>query len=86
VPAAIGFAAGGLALYAADVCLPMLGLSNPEQALAQMHKKDDDTTALDDSADGNGEAAAAADKTWRRVMLLVIAITVHNFPEGMAGG
>jgi zinc transporter ZupT len=25
-------------------------------------------------------------RTWRRVMLLVIAITVHNFPEGLAVG
>ncbi len=24
--------------------------------------------------------------SWRRILLLVIAITVHNFPEGMAVG
>ena len=26
------------------------------------------------------------DKQWKRVMLLIIAITVHNIPEGMAVG
>mmetsp|Transcript_62302 Transcript_62302/g.171304 ORF Transcript_62302/g.171304 Transcript_62302/m.171304 type:complete len:361 (-) Transcript_62302:504-1586(-) len=39
------------------------------------------------TAGGGGAAAGENDRdAWRRVMLLVIAITVHNFPEGLAVG
>lgn len=32
------------------------------------------------------EAAARADSSWRRILLLILAITIHNIPEGLAVG
>lgn len=32
------------------------------------------------------ELAAARSNSWRRIMLLVFAITLHNIPEGLAVG
>ncbi|XP_065339094.1 zinc transporter ZIP11 isoform X2 [Cloeon dipterum] len=41
-----------------------------------------------DSAQSNEEALTASGnkKRWKRILLLIIAITVHNFPEGLAVG
>ncbi|OQR93237.1 Zinc (Zn2)-Iron (Fe2) Permease (ZIP) Family [Achlya hypogyna] len=55
-------------------------------------KKDDDATEDDKNPGGEGHDDAitsfvsAKDMSFRRVVLLVIAITMHNFPEGMAVG
>lgn len=32
------------------------------------------------------EAAARAGSSWRRILLLILAITIHNIPEGLAVG
>uniref|UniRef100_A0A8C6TQQ7 Zinc transporter ZIP11 n=1 Tax=Neogobius melanostomus TaxID=47308 RepID=A0A8C6TQQ7_9GOBI len=32
------------------------------------------------------EAAARAESSWRRILLLILAITIHNIPEGLAVG
>lgn len=32
------------------------------------------------------EAAARAENSWRRILLLILAITIHNIPEGLAVG
>jgi len=61
---------------------------------------DDNKTALTTSASASASAvsaplsatalspasAAALARSWRRVLLLTVAITVHNFPEGLAVG
>lgn len=61
-PAAIGFMAGGLCLYAVDKILPHLHL-------------------------GLEVSQAEGLKTsWERSVLLVLAITLHNIPEGLAVG
>lgn len=62
LPAAIGFLAGGLFLWAVDHLLPHLHLNEPI------------------------EAAEGLKTTWRRSVLLVTAITLHNIPEGLAVG
>jgi zinc transporter, ZIP family len=62
LPAAIGFAAGGLALRLADYLLPHL---HPRLAAI-------DTEGIR--------------TTWQRATLLVLAITLHNVPEGLAVG
>ena len=61
-PAAIGFLAGGLCLYAIDKLLPHLHLG------------------LDVSQ------AEGLKTSWERSVLLVLAITLHNVPEGLAVG
>jgi ZIP family zinc transporter len=61
-PAATGFLAGGLLLYAIDKTLPHLHLG---LAVTQ---------------------AEGIKTSWRRSVLLVLAVTLHNIPEGLAVG
>lgn len=35
-------------------------------------------------AEGSSESERRKQQAWRRILLLVIAITVHNFPEGQS--
>jgi zinc transporter, ZIP family len=62
IPAAVGFAAGALFLFAMDKWLPHLHLNFPEE------KKEGVQTKL------------------QGTILLVLAITLHNIPEGLAVG
>ncbi len=62
IPAAVGFAAGALFLFALDKWLPHLHLNFPEE------KKEGVQTKL------------------QGTILLVLAITLHNIPEGLAVG
>ncbi|XP_030839943.1 zinc transporter ZIP11 isoform X3 [Strongylocentrotus purpuratus] len=129
VPAAIGFILGALFVYAADVFLPMLGISSPNVALAlqsenKLHAEYEDdltVTTVAQNADeetpdtstvtqrrkpginssvtvqfSNGDTGLPASPrdraaerglvTWKRILLLIIAITIHNIPEGLAVG
>ena len=86
VPAAVGFGTGAFSMLGAERVLDFFtrmtrGASHP--------KKNDDSTILDDETSSplNSAFGVEADATSvRRVLLLVLAITVHNFPEGMAVG
>lgn len=75
-------------MIAFKCCLIAITLS--EKELAGSHKKDDDVQGggYTDTESGENKNAGTANpnKSWHRVLLLVIAITVHNFPEGMAVG
>ncbi len=62
IPAAVGFAAGALFLFALDKLMPHLHLNFPEE------KKEGVQTKL------------------QGTILLVLAITLHNIPEGLAVG
>ncbi|MGB0916489.1 MAG: ZIP family metal transporter [Flavobacteriales bacterium] len=61
-PAAVGFLAGALFLFALDKVMPHLHINFPES------EKEGVETKMD------------------RTMLLVLAITLHNIPEGLAVG
>lgn len=39
-----------------------------------------------DRRESAARALAARQSQWKRIMLLVVAITVHNIPEGLAVG
>mmetsp|Transcript_16049 Transcript_16049/g.27652 ORF Transcript_16049/g.27652 Transcript_16049/m.27652 type:complete len:261 (+) Transcript_16049:415-1197(+) len=39
-----------------------------------------------DKAQAVDSCQPASGKSWRRLMLLVVAVTIHNFPEGLAVG
>lgn len=39
-----------------------------------------------EAASKRQEAAARAGSSWRRILLLILAITIHNIPEGLAVG
>ncbi|TYZ68379.1 hypothetical protein PybrP1_000623 [[Pythium] brassicae (nom. inval.)] len=91
LPAAIGFALGAAALFATESVLPVLEkmFGKPEN----LHKKNDDLSSAgaDPAHPSSPDPMASygvSSKTnsSRRVLLLVIAITLHNLPEGMAVG
>lgn len=87
VPAAVGFMLGALTLFGTERVLPMLEkyLGVSPESLA---KKDDDylKKKKDDDHESYDKPSAANTSSFRRVLLLVIAITLHNLPEGMAVG
>ena len=62
IPAAIGFAAGALALFGMDKLLPHLHINFSESE------------------------AEGVKTNWHKTTLLVLAITLHNIPEGLAVG
>lgn len=70
VPAAVGFMLGGIALWGVDKILPHL------------HPTSDQTG----STTGKRGAEGIKPESLRRSTLLVLAITLHNIPEGFAVG
>ncbi|GLE09034.1 hypothetical protein PINS_up020579 [Pythium insidiosum] len=95
VPAAVGFTLGALTLFGTEKALPFI-----EKMFGRPHdmsKKNDDYnaprspggSATVDPMEHFGIARSGGSKgqhSFRRVLLLVIAITLHNLPEGMAVG
>ena len=73
MPVALGFLCGGLLIQATDRLLDYLKGSLEELDLYK------------GLAVGDGKAASRQQRV-RRLLLLIIAITIHNFPEGMAVG
>lgn len=65
-----------------------LFLASTNAAEAAQAKKDDgSSSAKMPVAEGSSlELAAAKSGSWRRILLLVFAITLHNIPEGLAVG
>ena len=107
MPAAVGFAAGGLFLILGDYVrtspravvqyyrlfltvviarLQLIGLllASANEAEIKANKKQDKSSGV--SGDDSLEMAAAKSGNWRRILLLVFAITLHNIPEGLAVG
>ncbi|KAI9920650.1 hypothetical protein PsorP6_001059 [Peronosclerospora sorghi] len=82
VPAAVGFISGALTLLGTEKVLPLLekrmGVSDED--LKKSKKDDDFRTEI------HGKPTLRSLSSSRRVLLLVIAITLHNLPEGMAVG
>ncbi|EGZ25245.1 hypothetical protein PHYSODRAFT_482702 [Phytophthora sojae] len=92
VPAAVGFTLGALTLFGTERLLPLLEsvLGVTPQSLGDRQsakkKKDDDYKGENDEVEAYDKPTAASTSSFRRVLLLVIAITLHNLPEGMAVG
>jgi len=62
-------------------------LASTKAAEAAEGKKNDDAFSSKAEAEGDSlELAAAKSGSWRRILLLVFAITLHNIPEGLAVG
>jgi zinc transporter ZupT len=84
VPALIGFFLGCLMMKAADIVLTAMDVGGAPDVCAdagasKIKKNDDEKEASAPKTGGGGSS-------WKRTMLLVLAITVHNFPEGLAVG
>ncbi|CAH0480562.1 unnamed protein product [Peronospora belbahrii] len=85
LPAAVGFTLGALTLFGTEKLLPYIEkhvVISSEQELKKK-KKDDDYCKNDESYE---KPTLGSTSSYRRVLLLVIAITLHNLPEGMAVG
>lgn len=94
LPVAIGFALGAAFVHFADAFLPESG-AHGQDSLADLPDRPADSSPLkrEGLRQRKGEAKAAEKEeegtptfrmSWRRVLLLILAITVHNIPEGMA--
>ena len=59
-------------------------LSSTRDAEAAASKKTDGASSV--GQEDSLELAAAKSGSWRRILLLVFAITLHNIPEGLAVG
>ncbi|XP_011638696.1 zinc transporter ZIP11 isoform X2 [Pogonomyrmex barbatus] len=100
VPIAVGFLIGAAFVYGTDVLISTLGIQSPNVLLAMQsvgfyeqnsrRRQIANINRSSESAeigtvyeDPNNEAK---NNQWRRILLLVVAITVHNIPEGLAVG
>jgi len=72
VPVAIGFISGGMLLQVTDALLSKMQSSLEELDLYKQV--------------ATGEETATRSVRMRRLIMLILAITIHNFPEGMAVG
>ncbi|XP_043282797.1 zinc transporter ZIP11 isoform X2 [Venturia canescens] len=101
LPVAMGFLVGAAFVYGTDILITSLGIQSPNVLLAMQSvgfyeqnarrrpggvgmvrstEIDDAGTMYEDPV--NEEK----NNQWRRILLLVVAITVHNIPEGLAVG
>lgn len=89
LPSAKGIFLGGAFIHISEIWMPK---TDPAVLLASENEKlkNDQTTKSqfkENLSSINTETSALALKLrWKRIMLLVFAITVHNFPEGAAVG
>lgn len=100
VPVGVGFLIGAAFVYGTDALISSLGIQSPNVLLAMQSVgfyeqnarrrqianvnrpvEQDETGAIYE--DPNNESK---NNQWKRVLLLVVAITVHNIPEGLAVG
>ncbi|XP_032669126.1 zinc transporter ZIP11 isoform X2 [Odontomachus brunneus] len=100
VPVAVGFVVGAAFVYGTDVLISTLGIQSPNVLLAMQsvgfyeQNSRRRQIANINRASESGEIGTvyedpnneARNNQWRRILLLVVAITVHNIPEGLAVG
>ncbi|EOD21988.1 hypothetical protein EMIHUDRAFT_352521 [Emiliania huxleyi CCMP1516] len=72
MPVALGFVSGGALLQLTDLLM------------SNLHESLEDLSLYKNVATSEGSATRS--QRLRRLLLLIIAITIHNFPEGMAVG
>lgn len=86
VPVAIGFLLGGAFVLLADFMLPHEEGEGDLVSQVALLSGDKKKPSTDDDAEAKKRADFEKRQTWRRILLLVMAITIHNFPEGLAVG
>lgn len=86
VPVALGFLSGGVLLQGTDAWLARMQGSLEELDLYRGLATPAATTKAGDAATPAATANASRLTNLRRLLMLIIAITIHNFPEGMAVG
>ncbi|KAL3101134.1 hypothetical protein niasHS_001594 [Heterodera schachtii] len=101
VPVAIGFALGAFFVYLSDRLTQKsenpenageLSASLRQRCVKAPNSKgmaDKETIRLDGQQQKNDQQQQqkrSQEQSWHRIMMLIIAITAHNFPEGLAVG
>ncbi|XP_015510974.1 zinc transporter ZIP11 isoform X2 [Neodiprion pinetum] len=101
LPVGLGFLIGAAFVYGTDVLISALGVQSPNVVLAMQsvgfyeqstRRRQTVNTAPRVPEAGDVETVyedpndEAKNNQWRRILLLVVAITVHNIPEGLAVG
>ncbi|XP_008559248.1 zinc transporter ZIP11 isoform X2 [Microplitis demolitor] len=100
VPVAVGFLIGAAFVYGTDLLITSLGIQSPNVLLAMQSVgfyEQNTRRRIPGSVSRNSEIGEqgcvyedpgieAKNNQWRRIVLLVVAITVHNIPEGLAVG
>lgn len=99
-PVGIGFLVGAAFVYGTDALISSLGIQSPNVLLAMQSvgfyeqnprrrqqvggQRSNEPGELGTTYEDPGNEAK--NNQWKRILLLVIAITVHNIPEGLAVG
>ncbi|XP_043676326.1 zinc transporter ZIP11 isoform X4 [Vespula pensylvanica] len=100
IPVGVGFLIGAAFVYGTDVLISSLGIQSPNVLLAMqsvgfyeqnarrrqvtnVHRPSESAEISTVYEDPSNEVK---NNQWRRILLLVVAITVHNIPEGLAVG
>ncbi|CAG0890195.1 unnamed protein product [Darwinula stevensoni] len=88
LPATVGFFFGALFVLLSDILLPFLGTTgDPAINLGEVHDVELNWVRMDLSSTREDDRRKEMDQSrWRRILLLILAITVHNIPEGLAVG
>ncbi|XP_076757603.1 zinc/iron regulated transporter-related protein 48C isoform X2 [Xylocopa sonorina] len=100
VPVGVGFLIGAAFVYGTDALISSLGIQSPNVLLAmqsvgfyEQNTRRRQIASINEPTE-QGEIGTVYENPnnenknnqWRRVLLLVVAITVHNIPEGLAVG
>ncbi|XP_014250830.1 zinc transporter ZIP11 isoform X2 [Cimex lectularius] len=101
IPACVGFLLGAGFTFAADIIISKMGIESPNLLLVTESSLEEGNvhapmTGIGSVARKRGQVTTRHPKPemkphdarlqWKRILLLIIAITVHNIPEGLAVG
>ncbi|XP_059475664.1 zinc transporter ZIP11-like [Neocloeon triangulifer] len=98
VPVVVGFLIGAFFVFSTDLLLAKFGTPILKPAdfcdeasgpvTSGLDNNPSEASIVDVAQDQVDQAtlAASGNKRWKRIVLLIIAITVHNIPEGLAVG
>ncbi|XP_076648896.1 zinc/iron regulated transporter-related protein 48C isoform X2 [Halictus rubicundus] len=100
VPVGVGFLVGAAFVYGTDLLISSFGIQSPNVLLAmqsvgfnEQNTRRRQIAHISAAADQEELEAVyeysdneQKNSQWRRILLLVVAITVHNIPEGLAVG
>jgi len=83
VPVAVGFALGAaFVAFAGNYQIDFLRQRKPIKRVDDLEEKD----KLKMGSESSSDDQMLTKESWQRMLALIIAITVHNIPEGMAVG
>uniref|UniRef100_A0A8C3R771 Zinc transporter ZIP11 n=1 Tax=Cyanoderma ruficeps TaxID=181631 RepID=A0A8C3R771_9PASS len=91
-PVAAGFALGAAFVYGADLLIPELVSGNSsagdkaENGEPYQRRRGAGPPLPESPPAPRDGAPLAGSSSWRRIMLMILAITIHNIPEGLAVG